>query len=300
MTALKLLLLTPLLCFALRAEETQLFYVPTHTQLTGIIVKQAPEGESSPAGQAKPSWILRLPRPVTVNPKKGRETEILERDVSEVRLAGDDRLIAAAAETKSSVTCYGTLSRTAEAGGRPVIALEMGAFKVAAPPTREIRSSPDGKMFVAWVDHDLGPPLGEIRSIFLRYAIDQDTLFSVVSSPRDTQAAWNPSSSRCVIADAPDNGGPRTWLAVHKSPDEWEWQTRLIEPFRELEKKFRESDPEVHQLFRPSFLKIEWLSNTKVRFRAYCNTGTYFLTLDTDRPDEPPVEEKLSDKFLKE
>jgi hypothetical protein len=45
---------------------------------------------------------------------------------------------------------------------------------------------------------------------------------------------------------------------------------------------------------------MEWLSDTKVRFRAYCNTGTYFLTMDTDCPDEPPVEEKLSDKLLKE
>jgi hypothetical protein len=176
--------------------------------------------------------------------------------------------------------------------------MQVGAYQPVTPPTREIRRSPDGKVFVAWVDHDLGPPLGQIRSIFLRYSSDQDTLFSVVSSPRDTKAAWNPASSRCVIADAPDNGGPRTWLAVHKSPEDWEWKTRPIDPFRELEKKFRDSDPEVHHLFRPSFLGIEWLSDTKVRFRAYCNTGTYFLTLDTDRPDEPAVAEKLSDEFL--
>jgi hypothetical protein len=297
---MKPLLLALMLCAASRAEESQFFYAPTQVQLTGVILKSAPEGEATSAGEAKASWFLRLPRPVTVNPQEGIADQILETEVSEVRIEAGKWDIAKVADLKSSVICHGTLSRDVAGDRKRPIVLKFDGYQPVAPPVREIRRSPDGKMFVAWADQQLGPPFGEIRSIFLRYASDQDTLFSVVSSPRDTKAAWNPSSSRCVIADAPDNGGPRTWLAVHESPDVGEWKTRMIEPFRELERKFRESDPEVHHLFRPSFLAIEWLSDTKVRFRAYCNTGTYFLTFDTDRPDEAPVEEKLSDEFLKE
>jgi len=294
------LLLALMLCVASRAEETQFFYAPTPVQLTGVIVKQAAEGDASPEVDSKASWILRLPRPVTVNPKEGSVDQILETDVSEVRIDGGKWDLAKVAGLKSSVICHGTLTRDVEGDRKRPIVLKFDGYQPVTAPTREIRRSPDGKMFVAWADHQLGPPLGEIRSIFLRYANDQDTLFSVVSSPRDTKAAWNPGSSRCVIADAPDNGGPRTWLAIHESPDVWEWKTRMIDPFRALEKRFRDADPEVHHLFRPSILGMEWLSDTKVRFRAYCNTGTYFLTFDTDRPDEAPVEEKLSDEFLKE
>lgn len=296
---MKPLLLALMLCVASRAEDTQFFYAPTPVQLTGVIVKAASDGEASP-DDAKAPWILRLPRPVTVNPKEGSADQILETDVSEVRIEGGKWDLAKVAALKSSVICHGTLSRAVDGDRKRPIVLKFDGYQPVTAPTREIRRSPDGKMFVAWADHQLGPPLGEIRSIFLRYANDQDTLFSVVSSPRDTKAAWNPGSSRCVIADAPDNGGPRTWLAIHESPEAWEWKTRMIEPFRELERRFREADPEVHHLFRPSILGIEWQSDTKVRFRAYCNTGTYFLTFDTDRPDESAVEEKLSDEFLKE
>jgi len=297
---MKPLLFALMLCASSHAEETQFFYAPTQVQLTGVIVKSAAEGEASPVDGAKAPWILRLSRPVTVNPKEGSADEILETDVSEVRIEEGKWDLGKVADLKSSVICHGTLSRDVAGDPKRPIVLKFDGYQPVTAPVREIRRSPDGKMFVAWADQQLGPPFGEIRSIFLRYANDQDTLFSVVSSPRDTQAAWNPVSSRCVIADAPDNGGPRTWMAIHESPDVWEWKTCMIEPFRELERKFRESDPEVHHLFRPSFLGIEWISDTKVRFRAYCNTGTYFLTFDTDRPDEAPVEEKLSDEFLKE
>ncbi|MEK7952378.1 hypothetical protein [Luteolibacter soli] len=297
---MKPLFLALLLSVVLKADETQFFYAPTWVRLTGVIVKSEPEGEATPAGDKKASWILRLPQPVTVNPKEGSADQILETDVSEVRIDAGKWDLAEVAGLKSSVICHGTLSRDVEGDRKRPIVLKFDGYQPVAAPTREIRRSPDGKMFVAWADQQLGPPFGEIRSIFLRYANDQDTLFSVVSSPRDTKAGWNPGSSRCIIADAPDNGGPRTWLVTHESPDVWEWKTRVIEPFGKLEKEFRESDPDVHQLFRCSIFKIEWLSDTKVRFRAWCNTGTYFLTMDTDHPEAPPVEEKLSDEFLKE
>lgn len=294
---MKPLLFALLMSLASFGAETQYFYAPTPTALTGVMVRENGEGDPD---LEKGSWILRLPQPVTVNPNPGGQGGALETDVKEVRLTGDADLLAAAAVTKTSVTWYGGLSPILAGKDSLKISMKVGAFQPVAPPVREIRRSPNGKMFVAWVDQDLGPPFDTIRSIFLRYAADQDTLFSVVTSPRDTQAAWNPSSTRCVIADAPDNGGPRTWLVVRKSPEDWEWKSRQIEPFEELQKQFRDSDPEVHHLFRPAFLSIAWISESKVRFRAYCNTGTYLLTMDMDRPDDPPVSEKLSDQFLKE
>jgi hypothetical protein len=294
---MKPLLLVFLMSLASFGAETQYFYAPTPTALTGVMVRENGEGDPD---REKGSWILRLPQPVTVNPNPGGQGGALETNVKELRLTGDADLLAAAAATKTSVTWYGGLSHIVAAKDSWKISMDVSGFGPVAPPVREIRRSPDGKMFVAWVDQDLGPPFDTIRSIFLRSATDPETCFSVVTSPRYTDAAWNPSSTRCVIADAPDNGGPRTWLVERKSPSDSEWQSRQIEPFRELGKQFYEADPEVHHLFRPAFSSIDWISETKVQFHASCNTGTYLLTIDTDRRDNTPVAEKLSDGFLKE
>jgi hypothetical protein len=137
---------------------------------------------------------------------------------------------------------------------------------------REVRKSPDGLFYVGWFDLDAGEPFGIIRPVVVRSATDLQDIFSFVSTPRDTKAAWNPASNRCVIADAPDNGGPKVWLVYQKSLDEW--AHREIEPFATIYTSFRKTDPDVHYLFRPSILKIEWLSDTRVRFRGYCNIGT--------------------------
>ena len=39
---------------------------------------------------------------------------------------------------------------------------------------------------------------------------------------------------------------------------------------------------------RSSFSKIEWLSDTQVQFRGFCNSGTYLLTVDAAAPDKVP------------
>jgi len=190
--AMKSLLFVLLLSLGCKAEETQFFYAPTPAILTGIIDHEAKAGNSAPD-----SWTLRLPKPVTVNPNPGDQGGALATEVKEVRLVGSADLLRAAAGNKALVTCYGTLRQATDPKDSRRVVMEVTAYQPARPPIREIVRSPDGKVFVAWVDHDLGPPLGTIRSIFLRYANDQDTLFSVVSSPRDTKAAWNPASSRC-------------------------------------------------------------------------------------------------------
>lgn len=269
-------------------EGRQFFYDPVPTTLTGTVEK----GPGDPGGN---DWVLRLERAITVNPKEGSDVCVLEREVKEVQLMGDSKLIEHAALKKGSVTFHGKLSH-AGAGLHPCpVRMQVSAYRPVSPPVREILPSPDGRFFVAWLDHDEGPPIGEIRSIFLRSATDQETLFSFVSSPRDTRAAWNPSSTCCVIADAPDNGGPRTWLVSKPPENEDGWKASRIEPFAELEQAHLRADPEVHHLFRPSFSKIEWLSDTKVRFRARCNSGNYLLTMDVASADKATKVEKLPD-----
>ena len=52
------------------------------------------------------------------------------------------------------------------------------------------------------------------------------------------------------------------------------------------------------ELWRPSILKISWISDTTVCFHAYCNLGTYLITIDTKEADKNPVSKKLSDELL--
>ena len=174
----------------------------------------------------------------------------------------------------------------------------LAASAVADDRVRETRPSPDGRYFVGWFDYDAGEPFVLVRTIVMRSVSNPYNIFSLVSLPRYTDAAWNAASNRCVIADAPNNGGPRTWLIYQKTSEEW--ATRELDPFATLETAFRKTDPEVRHLFRPSILKMTWLSDTQLRLRGYCNTGTYFITLDTAAPKQPPKTKKLSDDWLDE
>jgi len=171
----------------------------------------------------------------------------------------------------------------------------LSVFSRAEEGAREIRLSPDGHYFVGWYDHDAGKPFGLIRPILLRSVSDSHDIFSLVSVPRHTLAAWNPGSSRCLIADAPDNGGPNTWLIYRKQADEW--SSMKLDPFQSLSAEFYKT-PHGATLFRPSILKISWNSETTVSFHAYCNLGTYLITVDTKEVDKKPVSRKLSDQFL--
>jgi hypothetical protein len=172
----------------------------------------------------------------------------------------------------------------------------------ASEPKCEIRHSPDKKHLVAWFDQDVGQPLRDMRSVVLCASDDSTPLFSFVSIPRYTKAAWNPSSDRCLIADAPDNAGPVVWLLQKNSKGDW--SPSLLEPFTSLATEFYNKQSEGKEprstLFRPSLLKIEWLTDTKIRFRGYCNLGTYLMTMDTASPDTAAKVEKLSDKLLEE
>ena len=171
----------------------------------------------------------------------------------------------------------------------------LSPFTRAEDDEREIHLSPDGHYFVGWYDHDAGLPFGIVRAIMLRSVSGSYDIFSVVSVPRSTDAEWNSTSTRCVIADAPDNGGPNTWLVYRK--DEYEWASTKLDPFKVLYAEFSET-PHGATLFRPSILKISWISETTVSFHAYCNLGTYLITVDTKEPDKNPISKKLSDEFL--
>ena len=169
----------------------------------------------------------------------------------------------------------------------------LGSFARAEQGAREVRLSPDGHYFVGWYDHDAGKPFGEVRPIVLRSVSDPYDIFSLVSVPRSTQAEWNADSTKCVIADAPDNGGPTTWLIYRKKDNQW--ASVKLDPFKEIYAEFSRTS-HGPTLFRPSILSITWVSNTTVSFQAYCNLGSYMITIDTTETDKKPVSKKLQDK----
>jgi hypothetical protein len=171
----------------------------------------------------------------------------------------------------------------------------LSPFARAADDEREIHLSPDGHYFVGWYDHDAGLPFGIVRAIMLRSVSGSYDIFSVVGVPGSTDAAWNSTSTGYVIADAPDNGGPNTWLVYRK--DEHEWASMKLDPFKGLHAQFSRT-PHGATLFRPSILRISWVSETTVGFHAYCNLGTYLITIDTKGKDKNPVSRKLSDELL--
>lgn len=181
-----------------------------------------------------------------------------------------------------------------------IAALTLASFAPVSAQelAREVRASPDGRHYAGWFDHDAGAPFGPMRVVVVRSVPDGYDLFSLVTMPRYTDAAWNAASTRCVVADAPDNGGPRVWLIDQLAPGES--APKELDPFATLNAAFRKADPGVRHLFRPSILSISWLSATHVRFRGYCNTGTYLITIDTTKMEQPPAIEKLSDDFLRE
>ena len=139
----------------------------------------------------------------------------------------------------------------------------LSPFTRAEDDEREIHLSPDGHYFVGWYDHDAGLPFGIVRAIMLRSVSGSYDIFSVVSVPRSTDAEWNSK----------------------------------LDPFKVLYAEFSET-PHGATLFRPSILKISWISETTVSFHAYCNLGTYLITVDTKEPDKNPISKKLSDEFL--
>jgi hypothetical protein len=171
----------------------------------------------------------------------------------------------------------------------------LSSFSHAEEDICEIRLSPDGLYFVGWFDHDAGEPFGEIRPIVFRSVSDPSVIFSVVSVPRSTQAEWNPASTTFVLADAPDNAGPITWL-IHTKDGE-QWITEKLDPFKSLYAEFAKSGHGA-ALFRPSILNIVWASDTSVSFHSYCNLGTYLITINTNDLASNPITKKLSDQFL--
>lgn len=171
----------------------------------------------------------------------------------------------------------------------------LSMFARAEEGAREVRLSPDGRYFVGWYDHDAGMPFGVVRPIVLRSVSDQYDIFSLVSVPRYTQAEWNSASNMCVIADAPDNGGPNTWLVHRKNDDQW--SSMKLDPFKGLYAEFSKTSHGA-ELWRPSILKISWISDATVSFHAYCNLGTYLITIDTKGKDKNPIIKKLSNELL--
>lgn len=179
------------------------------------------------------------------------------------------------------------------------------ALKTEGPQSASsVLYSPDRQHYVAWFDVNAGSPIGEIRPVVFRSTRGVPDLFSFVTVPgQATQAAWNASSTRCVVGDQPDNGTASVWLVYKQEPDEWRW--RKIDPSAPVYAAYRRvmGDRDT-PLFRPKLDKIEWLTDTQARFLVWCNLGShepaevagrYFVTIDFQSPDAAPTMTKISD-----
>jgi hypothetical protein len=161
--------------------------------------------------------------------------------------------------------------------------------------------SPDKKHYVGWFDtEESGLPAKTLRSVVV-CSSDWMPLFSFVTLPgQRTQAAWNSTSTHCVISDQPDNGGATVWL-VYKKPEE-EWQSRKLDPLQPLWVAHKEALKDRDTpLFRPFIEKVEWLSDTQVRFLIWSNlnnpslatSGKYHVTIDVSSATAEPVVSKI-------
>ena len=177
-----------------------------------------------------------------------------------------------------------------------VILVSASWLFAADVPKPMLQYSPDRSALVGWLDVNAGSPVGPLRSIFFRQTADEWLFFSRVTIPRMTQAAWNSTSTRCVLADAPDNGNLLVWL-IEKHPESPLWRPITLDPLASLERQFG-ATPHGATLWRPSILHMKWTDEFTLQLRCYCNLGTYLLTLDARAPTEKITIQHLSDKLL--
>ena len=157
--------------------------------------------------------------------------------------------------------------------------------------------SPDGKTAAVWFDVDLGKQVGLVRTILVTPIPRDDTLFYLVTFPRNTLAAWNPGSSRCLINDAPDNGNQNFWLVERRDAEKW--KTTQIDPLRALSEAFYNAeDWDGRHLWRPYVNSVSWLDDKTVQIQAADNKGEYEITLRVDNLKHPHIK-KLSAKANK-
>ena len=168
----------------------------------------------------------------------------------------------------------------------------------------EAHWSPDKLLFAAWFDHNGGKPLGVTRSIVLRSASDPDTtLFSYVGPSRSTRAAWNSTSTACVIAQEVNWEKTMVWLVSKDTKDQWQpHELKVIAP---IEVAYRRAiGDKDHPGFRVHLEKIEWLTGTQVQFHVAANrhdsplasSGTWQVSVDTGKPDAEPKVLKLENR----
>ena len=161
----------------------------------------------------------------------------------------------------------------------------------------ELRSSPDGRDLVCWFDHDAGALIGKTRSILVRSKSDPDMpLFSFAGTSRSTDAAWNSISTRCVIVNEVDWERTLVWL-VYKDKS-GKWQERLLNVMAPIEAAYRQAiGNKDHPGFRVHVDKMEWISDTQLRFFVWSNrndpdlasSGTYQVDINTELPDVKPT-----------
>ncbi len=161
----------------------------------------------------------------------------------------------------------------------------------------ELRPSPDGQELVCWFDHDAGSFVGTIRSILVRSKSDPDMpLFSFAGTSRSTNAAWNSVSTRCVIVNEVDRGRMLVWLVYKEKSGKW--HERLLDVIAPIEAAFLKArgDRDL-PMFQVHLEKIEWISDTQLRFHVWANgnepdlasSGTYQVDINAELADAKPT-----------
>lgn len=151
--------------------------------------------------------------------------------------------------------------------------------------------SPDESHILEWSDHDAGDTFGKIRKIVFRDAVQPFPILTFISVPKSTDAQWNSTSSKIILADAPDSEEPRVWL-IRKNDDD-RWIKERVHLFVGLRTKFAERGQD--SAFNPLILDISWESDALVSFHIISKIGTFLIKVDTADMTVAPITMQISE-----
>jgi len=122
---------------------------------------------------------------------------------------------------------------------------------------RSFEVAPDQKYAVIWNDSELtGAPTRIITAFRFN---PREIIFSRITFPRWTGAAWNGASSRLALFDDPDNGNSFLWIISKGSST---WKNTKIDVLDRLETLFPVNDPT--KLARGGIDSMHWSSNDEL------------------------------------
>lgn len=154
--------------------------------------------------------------------------------------------------------------------------------------------APNGQSYVEWFER-----IDEESNWQIQFKTTTRTqpIFTRNTVHRQSLATWDPTSTYCLLSDAPDNGNIYFWLFTYDTASK-QWQQTSLDLLSSLAAEHSKLDPETRHLLRLGLLKIRWVSPTVVQIWVTTNEGTFLLRLDATSPDHIPTVEKLSQAQL--